>query len=65
MSNNTAVEMLTPEDVAEILKVNTRQLTERIMKRKGFPRPLNQQVMGSLKRWKKNEIIEWIENGGR
>jgi len=59
------IELLTPEDVAAILQCSKRQVTERIMKRQGFPKPLNPQIMGRLKRWKKEDILNWINNNGR
>lgn len=62
---DNTIELLTAEAVAELLKVKPRQLKDRICKRHGFPRPLNPRVMGSIKRWKKSDIVEWIENGGR
>lgn len=61
----TEIELYTPDDIAKILQCSTRQVTERIMKRQGFPKPLNPQIMGSLKRWKKEDIENWINNGGR
>ena len=59
------VELLTPDEVAALLRCSTRQVTERIMKRPGFPQPLNMKIMGRLKRWKKEDIHNWINDNGR
>jgi len=66
MDNQTAPELLTPNEIASMLKITVRQFNERVSKRDGFPEPLNQKVMGrNSKRWKKDDIISWIKNGGQ
>ncbi|MDH5612231.1 MAG: helix-turn-helix domain-containing protein [Gammaproteobacteria bacterium] len=61
----TEIELLTPDEVAELLRCSKRQVLERLVKRTGFPQPLNPRIMGSLKRWKKEDMLNWINNNGR
>lgn len=64
MPSSTPPELLTPEEIAKMLKVSVRQFLERVSKRSGFPARLNHQIMKQKHRWKKTDIINWIENGG-
>lgn len=66
MLNQKIPELLTPQEIAEILKIPLRQFTERVSKREGFPAPLDVKITGiRSRRWKKDEIINWIQNGGK
>jgi len=66
MDDQSAPELLTPNEIAEMLKISARQFTERVSKHEYFPEPLNVKVTGiKSKRWKKDDIINWIENGGQ
>jgi predicted DNA-binding transcriptional regulator AlpA len=52
--------LLTPEDVASILQVPKRQVTDRYAHRPDFPKPV---VLpgGRFKRWRREDIAAWIE----
>ena len=50
--------LLTPEEVAGILKIKPRQFKERVQFRKDFPRPI---MLGDrLKRWNLDDLNDWV-----
>ena len=64
MHSTSAPVLLTPEEIAKILKISIRQFTERVSKREGFPNPIDEKVTGiKSRRWKQDDIFDWIENG--
>lgn len=55
-------ELLAADEIAKILKVNPRQVSERYSMRPDFPKPIRlPSAKGQgLKRWKRADIMEWI-----
>lgn len=53
-----AMTLWTVEDVANTLKLEYRYVRDRLAKRKDFPKPYR---IGSVLRWKPEEIEQWLE----
>lgn len=48
----------TAQDIAEKLKLNVRYVRDRLSKRKDFPAAYR---IGSLLRWKPEDVEKWLE----
>lgn len=57
-------ELLTPQEIADILKVPLRQAKEKVLRSPGFPAPaLN--LSQKLRRWSRADVESWIERKAR
>ena len=57
-------ELLTPQEIADILKVPLRQAKEKVLRSPGFPAPaLN--LSQKLRRWSRADVEGWIERKAR
>ena len=65
---NTEMEMLMKaEDIAKILQVSTRHVSEGYAMQPGFPTPIRLPASNGkgLYRWRRADIMEWIGNLSR
>lgn len=56
--------LMTAKEVGEYLRVSSRQVTERLILVKSFPRPVRLPTpIGTrgLPKWKPEEIAEWVD----
>jgi predicted DNA-binding transcriptional regulator AlpA len=51
--------LLTIEDLVELLKMAKRTVAEKVTKRKDFPKAYQ---IGSVRRWREDEILQWLES---
>lgn len=57
---STEHELMTPEEVADFLRVSVRYLKFTLAKkREGFPKPL--QLGRETLRWKRSDIYDWLD----
>lgn len=50
--------LLTADDIAELLRCTADHVRDRITKRKGFPPAYR---LGGLLRWERAEVLRWID----
>jgi excisionase family DNA binding protein len=53
------IRLMTVEEIAELLKLNTAHVRDRVTHQKSFPGAI---VLGNRKRWIESEVHEWILN---
>lgn len=51
------MKLLTADEIAEIVGVSSRQVSERLSKQSGFPDAIR---IGGVLRWNKTEVEHWI-----
>ena len=52
-------ELLTVPEIADILKLSKRHVSERLTQGDDFPKPY---IIGSARRYSKIEVLEWLRN---
>lgn len=57
-------ELLTPQEIADILKVPLRQAQEKVLRSAGFPPPAVN-LSQKLRRWSRADVEGWIERKAR
>lgn len=55
----TTIEVLTPPEIADLLKVSVRSLQEKVMRSPGFPAPVID-VSPKTRRWTRASIDKWL-----
>ena len=53
-----APDLLTADEVAELLRMGRRTVAEKLSKRPGFPRPFRP---GKAFLWDRGEVLDWLE----
>ena len=57
-------ELLTPQEIADILKLPLRQAQEKVLRSAGFPPPAVN-LSQKLRRWSRADVEGWIERKAR
>lgn len=57
------VDLMTPDEIAELLKIDRRSFVRTVSKQPDFPPPVH--IVGRIMRWHRDDIQLWLQRHTR